>query len=82
MSYWFRCTGEDNVTLRNGMIDVCEQPIVKANSQMQSCLKLQGRTRASLHETPRYLHQLSVALVGLQDRIPSICNRTIAPVEI
>jgi hypothetical protein len=61
------------------MINIVEQPLHKATQHLQESLQIQSRTRASLHEMPRFLHQLSVALVGLQDRLPTICNAKIIP---
>lgn len=61
------------------MVNMAEQPVQKATQRLQESLQIQTRTRASLHEMPRYLHQLSVALVGLQDRLPTICNTKIIP---
>lgn len=74
-------TGDANIALRHDMVAAAEQPIGRANNQLQGCLQLQTKTRASFHETPRYLHRLSVALVGLQDRLPLICNVNIVPHE-
>lgn len=61
------------------MVGTTEQPLQKATLRLQESLQIQTKTRASLHEMPRYLHQLSVALVGLQDRLPTICNAKIIP---
>lgn len=61
------------------MVSTVEQPLQRAGQRVQESLQVQMKTRASLHEMPRYLHQLSVALVGLQDRLPTICNAKIVP---
>ncbi len=61
------------------MVSAVEQPLQRATQKLQESLQIQTKTRASLHEMPRYLHQLSVALVGLQDRLPKICNVNIVP---
>ena len=56
-----------------------QQTLQRATHRLQESLQIQTKTRASLHEMPRYLHQLSVALVGLQDRLPTICSAKIIP---
>lgn len=58
---------------------MAEHPLQKATQCLQESLQIQSKTRASLYEMPRYLHQLSVALVGLQDRLPTVCNAKILP---
>lgn len=59
------------------MVNTVELPVTRAAGRLNDALQLQTKTRASLHEMPRYLHQLSVALVGLQDRLPSISTAKI-----
>ena len=71
--------GDSNIALRNDMVSTVELPVARATVRLQEALQIQTKTRASLHEMPRYLHQLSVALVGLQDRLPFICNAKIIP---
>ena len=71
--------GDNNISFRNDSFDMVVQPLSRSVSQLENSLQLQVKTRASLHETPRYLHQLSVALVGLQDRLPSVCSIKIIP---
>lgn len=63
------------------MVAAVEQPIVRATHRLNEALQIQTKTRASLHEMPRHLHQLSVALVGLQDRLPNIIRAKIVPGE-
>ncbi len=72
-------SGENNIELRNDMVSTVELPVSRATARLQEALQIQTKTRASLHEMPRYLHQLSVALVGIQDHLPTICNATIIP---
>lgn len=79
ISLLFTTTGDNNISLRNDIVSTVEQPVQKATQKLQESLQIQTKTRASLHEMPRYLHQLSVALVGLQDRLPMICNVKIIP---
>jgi len=70
---------ESNISFLNNMVRIAEQPLQRSNNNLQDALHLQSKTRTHLHETPRHLHQLSIALVGLQDRLPSICNAKILP---
>ena len=77
--FYISFIGDSNIAVRNDMVNIVEQPLQKATQHLQESLQIQCRTRASLHEMPRYLHQLSVALVGLQDRLPTICNAKIVP---
>ena len=71
--------GDDNITLRNDLVTAAEQPVIRATHRLTEALQIQNRTRNSLHEMPQYLHQLSVALVGLQDRLPYMCCTQIIP---
>lgn len=71
--------GESNISLRNNVVNIVEHPIQEACQHLKDSLHLQTKTRASLHEMPRYFHQLSVALVGLQDRLPTVCNVNLLP---
>ena len=61
------------------MVAVVEQPVIQATNRLSEAVQIQSKTRASLHEMPRHLHQLSVALVGLQDRLPNISKAKIIP---
>jgi len=70
---------DDNIALRNNLVAAAEQPVIKAAYRLTEALQIQNRTRNSLHEMPQYLHQLSVALVGLQDRLPYMCSTQIFP---
>jgi len=70
---------DDNISLRNDLVTAAEQPVIRAACHLTEALQIQTRTRNSLHEMPQYLHQLSVALVGLQDRLPYMCSAQIIP---
>jgi len=70
---------DDNIAFRNDLVITVEQPVIRATDRLTEALQIQNRTRNFLHEMPQHLHQLSVALVGLQDRLPYICCTQIVP---